>query len=318
MKMNLGQIAQLINCPCEVHADLEITAVAGIDSLIPGALTFAENAPAVDKAVSLGAGAVLVKQGLDCSLPHLVCAEPRVDFARLLAIYYPRQKLPQGIHQRALVSPQAQVDAQASLGAFAVVEAGAVVEANAELWPHAILRSGSHLGKGSVLLPGVQVGNHTTIGDASLIGPGSIVGDNCRIGDDVEIGARCQIANDCQIGPGARIDNMARLQTAASVGPLAIVIAQTCIGSASHLGQLSIVASQAMINDQVTIGDGARIAGRAYAASDIPQGMANYGGDPAQSQRQYLQQQAQVAALAKLRSKLNRLWARLHRPASAD
>lgn len=290
-ELTLGEIANLVGGEVRGNPDHAVTGVAGLDGLLPGALTFVENARGVGEVEGSPAGALLAPPGTETRLPAIWVENPRVAFAQVLEHCHPRRRAPQGIHPTASVHPDAQVHPAAHVGPFAVIGPRAVVEAGCEIHARAVVGEGCRVGAGTRLLPGALLGAGSQVGQGGLIGAHTSVGPGSALGDDVEIGARCRL-DRCVVKSGARLDNMVRVGADAVLGEHAILVSQSMVGEGAELGRYCIVAAHGLVPPGVRVGDAAQIAGRARPVDDVPPGQAAWAGDPAVPHREELRREA--------------------------
>jgi len=140
--------------------------IAGPSAIIPGASgTFSFCTYSIDGAQGAlretASSLVLVKPELvdvlPEGLPYLSVANPRLEFARLVAQFFHPRPVPV-VHLAAHVDPSAIVGEHASIGAGAVIESGIVIGDRATIDPNAVIVS------------------RTTVGDYEVIGPGTCIG----------------------------------------------------------------------------------------------------------------------------------------------
>src|SRR5450759_5404113 len=88
-----------------------LTGFAPADRAQPGDLTFAENADYVALAEKSAASAVIVDKSVSASRKVLIrVANPRVAFAKTLALFFPEPVFTAGIHPTAVIGESAQID----------------------------------------------------------------------------------------------------------------------------------------------------------------------------------------------------------------
>src|SRR5690606_9479175 len=165
-----------------------------------------------------------------CPVAALVHPRPYLAYARIASFLYPAPTAVPGVHQSAVVAPDAriapsaQIDPNAVIGAGATVDDGAIIGAGATLGAGVTVGPGTRIGARVSLLDGVRVGARCIIHSGAVIGAdgcgfapmdpgwqkipqvGSVV-----IGDDVEIGANTAVdrgtIEDTVIENGVKIDN---------------------------------------------------------------------------------------------------------------
>src|SRR5438046_4181649 len=129
--MRLRHLVSQLGCELVGDGDLEITGVAGMEHAAPGHLTFLAN-PAYAPTVSrTKASAILVAEPIrDLAIASVVSANPYLDFARALELFYQPPKPAPGIHPLASVAASATIGENPSIVPFAVVAAHAVIGRN--------------------------------------------------------------------------------------------------------------------------------------------------------------------------------------------
>src|SRR5205085_1688537 len=139
----LGQLAELLECRLAGDPQVNITGVATIENAAPSEITFLANPKYAPKARFSRAAAIIAAEPVSgTSASTLISANPYLDFARALALFYQPPKPPGGIHPAASIAPTASLGANPSIGAFAVIGEHATIGANAVLYPHAVIYQG--------------------------------------------------------------------------------------------------------------------------------------------------------------------------------
>lgn len=288
------------------------------------------------------ARALLVSEALS-SLPggprdRIVVRDAHRAMATLLSILHPEPPSRQGIHQEALVHPEATVCATACVGPNTVVGAGAAVGDGTTIGANCFLGEGVTVGSGCTLFPSVTLYAGSVLGDRVIVHAGTRIGvdgfgyvledgrhvkvpqvGGCVIEDDVEIGANCTIdrgsIGDTRIGANSKLDNLVHIAHNVVIGPRSMVVAQVGIAGSTRIGKGVLLGGQAGLVGHLTVGDGARIGAQAGVISDIAEGQ-EVSGYPARDHRSYLRAMASLMRLPRLLRRLNRLERRLSRDAS--
>ena len=88
--MKLSELAAALGCALQGDGSLEITGVAGMEQATPSELTFLANPKYAPRVAHTRAGAVLTAAQLEgIAAAQLLSANPRLDFARALALDLP-------------------------------------------------------------------------------------------------------------------------------------------------------------------------------------------------------------------------------------
>ncbi|MGB6016990.1 MAG: LpxD N-terminal domain-containing protein, partial [Nodosilinea sp.] len=174
------QIATASSLTTDPNCDPDIAGVAAVDQSLAGTLSYIEGgkfaalvATTQASALILPQNPVLQARATERGLAWLSAPDPRLAFARAIAVFYTPYQPDPGIHPSAVVDPTVVCGEQVSIGANAVIQAGVTLGAGVCVHPNV------------VIYPGVQVGDRT------------VLHANCVIHE------RTQIGTDCAIHSGA-------------------------------------------------------------------------------------------------------------------
>lgn len=318
-------------CGARLHGTAEATVcgISDVDHAGPDHLVFAEGEAELARALQSGASVILTHPPVPDVPPGkalLVCDQPRLVFARLVAAWIGATGPGPGIDPTAVVHPTATVDPTAHIGPGALVGAGARVGARTRVGPRVTLEEGVCVGEDGDLGPNVVVHRRTTIGDrvsvhagAVLGGPGfgfvrdAQTGEHVRlpqvgtlvIGDDVDIGANVTIDRgtfrETRIGRGTKIDNMVHIAHNVQVGEHVVVIAQVGIAGSAEIGDCVVLAGQAGIADHVRVEAGVQVGAQSGVPSrKVLRGAGRvYWGTPARPIEQVMKELATLSRMSK-------------------
>jgi UDP-3-O-[3-hydroxymyristoyl] glucosamine N-acyltransferase len=251
----------------------------------------------------------------------LLIDDPRLAFARISQLFYPRAHLDTFIHPRAFVA------ASATIGEDTAIAAGAVIG------EHVTIGQRCHIGANVVIEDGVSIGADCSIGANSTISH-ALIGNNVSIAfqtsigsagfgfvpspkgllrmsqvgrviieDHVDIGSNCAIDRGCLgdtvVGAHTAIDNLVQVAHNVRIGKGCVLAGQAGVAGSTTLGNHVMVGGGVSISDHLTIGDRAKIAGKSGVMRDVAPG-ETVAGYPAMPVRQW---HRQTAALAKLAQK---------------
>lgn len=289
----LGELGGLLGAEVYGDASTVIRRAVPAGEADPEALTFADKDKFVALVASDPAGAVLVKNHqIDLAIPQLVAPEPRVAFARFLAMLERPLPLGSGIDSRAAVSPDAQVHPSASVGPFAVVEAGAKLDEGSKVYPFAYIGAGCSVGPQSVVRPHAVLVQDVEIGVGCLIHAGAVLGTEgfgfvwdgekqqripqvggTRLGDFVEVGANAAIdramCGTTSIREGVKLDNLVHIGHNCSVGEHTVMAALTGVSGSCTIGRRVVMGGGCGVADHVTIVDDVALGGRSGVLQNI-------------------------------------------------
>lgn len=312
------------------RAAQRIRALSPLEGAGPGHLTFCDSKKYAGQLAATHAGACLVSERMEASVPSHVAvlkvADPYRAFVRMGRHFYADSLRPQSSFGNDGISPSAVIHPTAHL------EDGVVVDPLAVIGPDVEIGAGTVIGSNAVIGAGVKIGRDCSIGIGAsiictLIGNNVIIHPGCRIGQDgygfvpgpdghmkipqtgrvliqngVEIGAGTTIdrgaMSDTVIGEGTKIDNLVQIGHNVVIGRHCIVVSQSGVAGSSILGDGVVLAARIGVSDHAVIGDGAQIAARSSVVGEVPPGV-KWGGSPAKPIKQFFRELFEVERLGR-------------------
>ncbi|HEX7789806.1 MAG TPA: UDP-3-O-(3-hydroxymyristoyl)glucosamine N-acyltransferase [Afipia sp.] len=330
--VTLADLAALTGAKLANSANAErvIKGTASLERAGPAHLTFCENRKYATQLERTHAGAVLVNERLETSVPAHVpvlrVADPYRAFVAAMRTLYPDTLRPTSWFDSSGVAPGAVVHPSAHLEDDVIVDPLAVIGPNVEIG------AGTVIGSGAVIGANVRIGRDCNIGAGAtvlcaFIGNEVIIHPGCRIGQDgfgymmgakghlkvpqagrviiqhsVEIGAGTTIdrgaLNDTVIGEGSKIDNLVQIGHNVVLGRNCVIVSQSGIAGSSTLGDGVVLGARVGVADHATIGDGAQIAARSSVVGEVPAGV-RWGGSPAKPIKQFFRELFEVERLGR-------------------
>jgi UDP-3-O-[3-hydroxymyristoyl] glucosamine N-acyltransferase len=312
LEMKLSDLAGALGCSLDGNGDIEITGVAGMDQAGPDQITFLANPKYAPKVKNTRAAAILVSSLLpDLPVATLISANPYLDFARALALFYQPPQPPPGVHPLAFVDPTATVGENASIGPFAVLGARVKLGRNAVLHPHAVIYEGAEIGDDFLAHSHSTVREFCKIGDRVILQNGVVVGGDgygfakrkdgshqkivqsgiTVLEDDVEIQTLSSVdratMGETRVKRGAKIDSLVQIGHASVVGEDNIICAQTGLAGSSVLERNVLLAGQVGVSGHLTIHDDVIVYAQSGIGGDIPAGSI-MSGSPAFNNKDWL------------------------------
>ena len=331
----LGRLAELVGGQVRGDADLLISGVAPLDRAGTGDISFLANPKYRGQLETTCASAVIVHHSLEGAVdrPLLLCANPYLAFARLLAFFHPPVGLPPGVKPGATVDPSAQIAATATVSAGCVIGAGARIGAGSVLHPNVTVYPQAEIGEDCIVYAGVVLREHCTLGDRVIVQPNAVIGsdgfgfapDGPRyvkipqvgrvvVEADVEIGACTCIdrgtLDETRIRRGTKIDNLVQIGHNTQVGEDCILVAQVGISGSTIIGRHCTFGGQAGTAGHLQVGDNVTIASRGGVSSDVA-GNQVMSGFPLLPHRDWLKAAMTMTHLPEMRRELHQLRQRL-------
>ena len=303
--MRLRHLATQLGCELVGDGEIEITGVAGMEHAAPGQLTFLANPTYAPKVKNSKASAILVNEPIgDLPIASVVSANPYLDFARALALFYQPPRPALGVHPLASVAASACIGENASIGPFTVVGENVKLGRNAVLHPHVVIYEGAQIGDEFLAHSHSTVREFCRIGHRVILQNGVVIGGDgfgfakradgshhkivqsgvTVIEDDVEIQALTGIdratVGETRVRRGAKIDSLVQVGHASVVGEDNIICAQTGLAGSSILEKNVLLAGQVGISGHLTIHDNAIVYAQSGIGGDVAAG-ARVSGSPA-------------------------------------
>jgi len=303
--MRLRHLATQLGCELVGDGEIEITGVAGMEHAAPGQLTFLANPTYAPKVKNSKASAILVNEPIgDLPIASVVSANPYLDFARALALFYQPPRPAPGVHPLASVAASACIGENASIGPFTVVGENVKLGRNAVLHPHVVIYEGAQIGDEFLAHSHSTVREFCRIGHRVILQNGVVIGGDgfgfakradgshykivqsgvTVIEDDVEIQALTGIdratVGETRVRRGAKIDSLVQVGHASVVGEDNIICAQTGLAGSSILEKNVLLAGQVGISGHLTIHDNAIVYAQSGIGGDVAAG-ARVSGSPA-------------------------------------
>ena len=333
--LKLGELAAALGCKLLGDANLAITGVAGMERASSTELTFLANPKYAHKVKDTRAAAILVAQSIDgIAAAQLISANPYLDHARALALFYQAPRPAAGIHPTAAIASSASIGDNASIGAFAVIGEHVIVGRNAVLHPHVVIYAGAEIGNDfyahshSVVREFCRVGHRVVLQNSVIVGGDGFgfakdsAGHHNKIPqtgitvieDDVEIQTLTSVdrasMGETRVKRGAKIDSLVQIGHSCVVGEDNIICAQTGLAGSSILEKNVLLAGQVGIAGHLTIHDNATVYAQSGVGHDVPAGTA-ISGSPAFEAREWLRAATAFSRLPELLRTMRQLERRL-------
>ena len=318
MALRLGTIVEQLGGELLGDPELQIQALAPLDSAEPGQLSFLSNPKYRQQLTASRAGCVIVgPQVRDEARARGACIvadNPYLYFARVTQLWQRERRLAAGprIHPTAVVDAQAVVDPAAQIGPLCVVERGA--------------RIGAH----TVLKSRVTVSEDCVIGERCILHPGVVIGADgfgfakdgeqwvkieqlgaVRIGNDVEIGANTCIDRgalaDTVIEDGVKLDNLIQIGHNVRVGRNTAMAGCVGVAGSATIGANCTIGGSAGVLGHLTIADNVHVSSFSLVTRSLNKAGHYTGFYPLDENSAWEKNAATLKQLATLRERLRAL-----------
>jgi len=336
----LAEYLHSIGMPCQVDGDgtVVVHSVATLEEAVDGQISFLSNPRYEPHLESTRATAVLVRADVKTRRPMNLLRTPDPYAAVTAAIVrlHGYRKHPQwGVSDRAVISPEAQIGADANIAPNVYIDQGAQVGDHCTLYPGVYIARGTRIGHHAVLFPNVVIYENCVIGNNVTVHAGTVIGEdglgyapvnekwvkipqigNVVIGDDVELGPNCTIdratLGSTVIGSGTKFSDLVAIGHGTKVGEDCLFVAQVGLAGSVTVGRHVTIAGQAGVVGHITIGDNAVIGAKAGVSNSVEPG-ATVLGQPAVPINECKRQIAVMQQLPKLKNEIKRMRRELDR-----
>jgi UDP-3-O-[3-hydroxymyristoyl] glucosamine N-acyltransferase len=320
--------AHLVDPSC---ANRQVTGLASLDEAGPTHLTFFDNLKYADQLALTKAGACLVSERFEATVPPHVTVlrttHPFREFVKVARELYSEALRPQSWFGNAGIAPSAIIDPTAHL------EDGVIVDPLAVIGPKVEIGAGTVIGAGAVIGAEVRIGRDCNVGakcaiQCALIGNNVLIHPGCSIGQDgygfiffgsdghlkvpqtgrvliqnnVEIGAGTTIdrgsLRDTVIGEGTKIDNQVQIGHNVTIGRHCLLAAQIGLAGSLTIGDNVALGAKVGVNNHLHIGDGAQVTAMSAVKDDIPAN-GRWGGHFAKPTKQWFREIIAVERLVR-------------------
>jgi UDP-3-O-[3-hydroxymyristoyl] glucosamine N-acyltransferase len=232
----------------------------------------------------------------------IVASHERSALARLTALFDRGPAHQPGIHETAIIAPDAIVGENVNIGPYVVIGPRSRIGAKSIILPNVTIGADVTIGAKALIYSGVQIGDRVSIGQRIIIQSNTSIGcdgfsflpvpgneggaDNgatptrvhslgtVEIGDDVEIGANTTVARATleatRIGDGTKIDNQVQIAHNVKIGQSCLICGMVGVSGSVQIGDRVLVAGGVGIADHVKIGSDAMVAAGSGVGTNVP------------------------------------------------
>jgi UDP-3-O-[3-hydroxymyristoyl] glucosamine N-acyltransferase len=326
----IAELAQLIGADVVGDPDLEINALAPLDTAGPGEISFLANKRYAKAVHTTSAAALISDRPLErTDITYLVCPNPYLAFARVLTYLHAPETEPCGVSPQAVVAESAVIEKQVSIFPGAVIGERVHIGAGTVVHPNVVVYADVRIGAGCVIHAGALVREGSILGDRVILQPGTVIGSDgfgfapdgeryykipqlghVVLEDDVEIGANTCVdrgtMGETVIEQGTKLDNLVQIGHNVRVGANTVMAAQAGISGSSRIGRHCIFGGQSAMAGHIQAGDNLTVGARGALAGNT-EGHQTVSGVPAFTHREWLKASMSFPHLPRMRRELTEL-----------
>ncbi len=262
-------------------------------SATPAQISFLANPKYQKLAEETNAAAVIVaKKRKNIKCAQIICPNPYLAFAKLLAKLHPPPKREKGVHSSAVLESRVELGENISVGGNVYLGKGCKIGENTVIMPNVFIGADTVIGNDCLIYPNVTIRERVVIGERVIIHSGAVIGSDgfgyaadgeryykipqigsVLIEDEVEIGSNVSIdratLGRTVISKGCKIDNLVQIAHNVEIGENTVLVAQMGIAGSSRIGKHCTIAGQVGIVGHITIGDNVVVAGQSGVTKDL-------------------------------------------------
>ncbi len=326
----LGQLARLVDGMVEGDASVTITGVSSLEDAQDGHIAYLAQPHLRPQGESCRASALIVPPGTKLETkPIIVTEEPRLAFSKVLELFAPERRLPEGIHPLAHVGENVTLGTGVGIGASAFIGNNVIIGDNVVIPALAYIGHEVSIGADCELFPHTYLGDRVILGCRVSVNAGAVIGSDGfgyyatdqghrkipQIGtviveDDVVVGANSTVdrstVSATRIGRGTKIDDGVHVAHNVVLGENCLLCGHVGIAGSARIGNNVVMGGKAGINDHITICDNVVIGGGANVYGDIDE-PGVYSGTPARPHQENLRTLALQHRIPKLLDRIKEL-----------
>jgi UDP-3-O-[3-hydroxymyristoyl] glucosamine N-acyltransferase len=236
--------------------------------------------------------------------------DPRLGFARAIALFYRPFRLAPGIHPTAIIDPSVELGQNVAIGAYVVIYAGSKIGESACIHANVVIYPDVTLGERTTLHANCVIHERTQIGADCVIHSGAVIGAEgfgfvpteqgwekmqqsgvTILEDGVEIGCNTTVdrpaVGETRIRRDTKLDNLVQIGHNSDIGESCALASQVGLAGGVQVGNRVILGGQVGVANQTRIGDRAQAGAKAGLHSNVEPGSIMMG-SPATDYRTFL------------------------------
>jgi len=337
-EFTLLALANKLNAKLVGDAEVAVTSIATLKSAQPGQISFLSNPKYRDQIHESKASVIIMRESdaVDFKGNALILDEPYVGYAMLAGIMDSTPRSASGISATAVISPQATIGHNVSIGANAVISDGASIGDNSCIGPNTFVGENAQVGDDCTLWASVVIYHNVVIGDNCIIHSTAVIGadgfgfaphnkqwhkipqlGSVVIGCNTELGAGTTIdrgaLDNTMIGKGCIIDDQVHIGHNAILGDHCAIAANSCVAGSTAIGNHCIIGGACAITGHLIICDGVTITGMSMVIKNITEAGVYSSGMPSQSNREWRKNGARYRQLDGIAKRLKAVEKRLNK-----
>ena len=238
----------------------------------------------------------LQTKATDLGIAWVATANPRLLFARAIALFYqPHQPKPE-IHPSAVIHPSATIGKDVYIGVGVVISESVTIGDGVAIHPQVTIYPGVTIGKNTILYSNCTIQERSQIGANCVIHCGAVIGSEgfgfvptargwvkmeqsgyTVLEDRVEIGCNSCVdrpaVGETRIKADTKLDNLVQIGHGCTVGSNCAIAAQVGLAGGVTVEDGVLLGGQVGVANQITIGQGTIVTAQSGVTHDIKPGL---------------------------------------------
>lgn len=299
---NLDTLAQDNSLVLQPNLNPQITGIAAVDKATSHTLSYIEGGKFTSAIANTQAAALILPpdkalqtQATARNIAWIATPQPRLLFAKAIALFYqPFQPTP-GINNTAIIDPNTEIGKDVYIGANVVIYSGVKIGDRVTIYPNVVIYPNVAISDNTILHANCTIHERSQIGANCVIHSGAVIGAEgfgfvptpegwCKmeqsgytvLEDGVEIGCNSAVdrpaVGETRIGRNTKIDNLVQIGHGCQIGQNCAFAGQVGLAGGAIIGNRVLLGGQSGVANQITVGDGAIATAKTAILQDVPAG----------------------------------------------
>ena len=265
-------------------------------SYIEGAKFASEVSKTAAAALILPQNETLQQQATDRGIAWIATSQPRLLFARAIALFYQPYRPDPGIHPTAIIDPSVKIGKDVYIGAYAVIQPDVTIGDRVAIHSQVMIYPNVTIGNDTILYGNCTIQERSQIGQNCTIHSGAVIGSEgfgfvpttlgwekmeqsgyTVLENGVEIGCNTCVdrpaVGETRIKANTKLDNLVQIGHGCTVGNNCAIAAQVGLAGGVTIEDGVLLGGQVGVANQVTIGKGTIVTAQSGVTHDLKPGL---------------------------------------------
>ena len=272
---------------------------------------------------------VLQKQADEREIAWIATSQPRLLFAKAIALFYQPHRPKPGIHPTAIIDPTATIGSEVHIGAYAVIQENVTIGDRVTIHPQVTIYPQVKIGADTILYSKSTIQERSQIGSNCVIHAGAVIGSEgfgfvptatgwhkmeqsgyTVLEDGVEIGCNSCVdrpaVGETRIKQKTVLDNLVQVGHGCTIGSNCAIAAQVGLAGGVTVEDGVLLGGQVGVANQIKIGKGTIVTAQSGVTHNIKPGLM-ITGTPAYPSRDFRKSYAIFKRLPEIYSEFKKL-----------